>query len=130
MASRPFTSARYTRLPNSSGPSIRSSYPASADEELHELLPTRPSNDTLVDDANYDYDDDDGGLMSPGNPAEAEIGSRRRARHFPPPDPRFEMPTPSPWARAALLIWVAFLFWLALRLRQNIWVAGIAAMEW
>ncbi|KAH0578830.1 hypothetical protein H2248_003027 [Termitomyces sp. 'cryptogamus'] len=43
-----------------------------------------------------------------------------------PVDPRFERPTPSPWARAALLIFTAFLFWLAFRVgRSHAGWAGI-----
>ncbi|KAF8881765.1 hypothetical protein BD779DRAFT_1388625, partial [Infundibulicybe gibba] len=36
----------------------------------------------------------------------------------PPPDPRFHQPTPSRYTRAALLIFTAFLFWLAVTLRN------------
>jgi hypothetical protein len=44
-------------------------------------------------------------------------------------DPRFNQPTPSPYARAALLIFVFFLFWLAFSLRKMIWLGGIEIIE-
>jgi hypothetical protein len=34
-------------------------------------------------------------------------------------DPRFNPPTPSPWKRAALLIFIVFMFWLAYQLRRG-----------
>ncbi|KAF8068073.1 hypothetical protein FPV67DRAFT_1494802 [Lyophyllum atratum] len=42
-----------------------------------------------------------------------------------PVDPRFQRPTPSPWSRAALLLLLAFLFWLAFRLRNAGWVGAM-----
>lgn len=39
-------------------------------------------------------------------------------------DSRFDQPTPSPWARAALLAFIVFMFWLALRLRRAVWEDG------
>ncbi|KAK0441215.1 uncharacterized protein EV420DRAFT_1752520 [Desarmillaria tabescens] len=38
-----------------------------------------------------------------------------------PSDPRFDQPTPSPFARAGLLLLVTFLFWLAFSLRKAVW---------
>ncbi|SJL16551.1 uncharacterized protein ARMOST_20077 [Armillaria ostoyae] len=38
-----------------------------------------------------------------------------------PSDPRFDQPVPSPFARAGLLLFVAFLFWLAFSLRKAVW---------
>lgn len=35
----------------------------------------------------------------------------------PPLDPRFNPPTPSAWKRAALLLFIVFLFWFSVRLR-------------
>jgi len=39
-------------------------------------------------------------------------------------DPRFRVRTPSPFVRAALLLFIAFLFWLAFSLRKALWLAG------
>jgi hypothetical protein len=38
----------------------------------------------------------------------------------PAPDPRFDQPTPSPYKRAALIIFTILLFWIALSLRGNL----------
>ncbi|KAJ3501912.1 hypothetical protein NLJ89_g9127 [Agrocybe chaxingu] len=43
-------------------------------------------------------------------------------------DPRFRVRTPSPWARAALLLFMFFLFWLAFHMRRALWIAGGAGM--
>jgi hypothetical protein len=37
----------------------------------------------------------------------------------PPLDPRFNPPTPSAWKRAALLLFIVFLFWLSVRMRMG-----------
>lgn len=47
-----------------------------------------------------------------------------------PPDPRFDRPTPSPYARAALLIFMAFLFWLAFALRKATWMGELKASDY
>ncbi|KDR66314.1 hypothetical protein GALMADRAFT_162182 [Galerina marginata CBS 339.88] len=58
---------------------------------------------------------------------------RPRIRREPIPafdsDPRFRVRTPSPYARAALLLFVAFLFWLAFAMRKALWVAGGMGMN-
>ena len=44
-------------------------------------------------------------------------------------DPRFDMPTPPRWQRVALLLFIAFLFWLTYRLRGTyISEEGVAAL--
>lgn len=44
-------------------------------------------------------------------------------------DPRFDMPTPPKWQRVALLLTIAFLFWLAVHMRGGfIGGEGIAAI--
>ncbi|KAF8219989.1 hypothetical protein L208DRAFT_1417353 [Tricholoma matsutake] len=64
----------------------------------------------------------------PTEPKDDELENGRR-RHDPPPttDPRFNPPTPSPYTRAALLIFIAFLFWLAFILRKAVWVGVLTA---
>ena len=39
-------------------------------------------------------------------------------------DPRFNPPTPSPWKRAALVVFIVVLFWVGLRLRLNLLEQG------
>jgi len=68
------------------------------------------------------------------NDIEEEAPARRsRPRHEPLPaydsDPRFRVPTPSPLVRAALLLFIAFLFWLAFGLRKAMWVSGGMGMK-
>ncbi|KAF8960472.1 hypothetical protein BDZ97DRAFT_2060683 [Flammula alnicola] len=63
------------------------------------------------------------------NDVEEEAPIRRpRPRREPIPafdsDPRFRIRTPSPYARAALLLFVVFLFWLAFSMRKALWIAG------
>jgi hypothetical protein len=63
------------------------------------------------------------------NDIEEEAPVRRpRPRREPLPafdsDPRFQVQTPSPFVRAALLLFIAFLFWLAFSMRKALWVAG------
>ncbi|KAF8327998.1 hypothetical protein F5887DRAFT_898295 [Amanita rubescens] len=41
-------------------------------------------------------------------------------------DTRFHQPTPSPYARAALLIFIVFMFWLAFAMRKLMWLGGSA----
>jgi len=64
----------------------------------YELLPTEPKDDDDIE------------------------NGRWRAVPQPITDPRFNPPTPSPYARAALLIFVVFLFWLAFTLKKAVWV--------
>jgi hypothetical protein len=42
------------------------------------------------------------------------------ARERPVTDPRFDQPTPSPYKRAALVIFTILLFWVALSLRTSL----------
>lgn len=44
-------------------------------------------------------------------------------------DPRFHQPTPSPFVRAALLLFTAFLFWLAFNMRKTMWVESGMGMS-
>jgi hypothetical protein len=55
------------------------------------------------------------------NDDELETG-RQRITLPPTTDPRFNPPPPSPYARAALLIFVALLFWWAFTLRRAVWI--------
>ncbi|KAJ7758308.1 Alpha/Beta hydrolase protein [Mycena metata] len=62
----------------------------------------------------------DGGAESDDEEEEGAEGreGRGRARDFPPAvDPRFVMPTPAPWKRAALLVLLVFCFWLAFQIK-------------
>ncbi|KAF9523231.1 hypothetical protein CPB83DRAFT_863232 [Crepidotus variabilis] len=65
---------------------------------------------------------------------EDEAPRRPRHRRQPslPPydlDPRFRIPTPSPWVRASLIGFILFLFWLAFSMRKAIWIAGGMGMS-
>lgn len=60
---------------------------------------------------------------------ESDIGSeaekdttepKSAAPERPVPDPRFDQPTPSPYKRAALVIFTILLFWIALSLRASL----------
>jgi hypothetical protein len=55
--------------------------------------------------------------------AEHESKSTKKGSEVPPPvsDPRFDQPTPSPFKRAALIVFTLFLFWLAVSMRKSIW---------
>ncbi|KAF8811822.1 hypothetical protein BYT27DRAFT_7088616 [Phlegmacium glaucopus] len=44
-------------------------------------------------------------------------------------DPRFHQPTPSPYVRAGLLLFMVFLFWLAFDMRKAIWVESGMGMS-
>jgi hypothetical protein len=44
-------------------------------------------------------------------------------------DPRFHQPTPSPFVRAGLLLFTAFLFWLAFNMRKTMWVESGMGMS-
>jgi hypothetical protein len=39
-------------------------------------------------------------------------------------DLRFHQPTPSPFARAGVLIFIVFMFWLAFSMRKIVWLGG------
>ncbi|TFK31389.1 hypothetical protein BDQ12DRAFT_660557 [Crucibulum laeve] len=50
-------------------------------------------------------------------------GPEDAGEDVPTPDPRFNPPTPSRWSRLALLLFVAFLFYVGFGMRQNLWKA-------
>ena len=58
--------------------------------------------------------------MSPDDESEFDSGITERAGRRPDIirtiDPRFHEPTPAAWKRAALLLFIAFMFWLAFNL--------------
>lgn len=64
---------------------------------------------------------------------EQEAPRRPRVRREPLPsfdsDPRFHQPTPSPFVRAGLLLFTAFLFWLAFDMRKSMWVESGMGMS-
>ncbi|EAU87847.1 hypothetical protein CC1G_01494 [Coprinopsis cinerea okayama7 len=93
--------AKYERLPTSDRSArSRSSSPLSSTYTL------------TNEDADVEYD-------APLSPRNRETRECIRAFHA---DPRFHQPTPSPWARAALLFTLFFLFWLAWKMRLAIFV--------
>ncbi|KAI5120328.1 hypothetical protein M0805_000388 [Coniferiporia weirii] len=95
------SSSRYERLPSSPGPS-----PAPGNE-----LP--PYSTTRLD-----IDEE-----------EVNVGRQPSAqRTVFPHDPRFEIPTPPRWQRAALLAFIVFLFWLGYKLRGSASEEGIPAI--
>ena len=59
--------------------------------------------------------------------------SRQRVRRDSIPsfdsDPRFHRPTPSPFVRAGLLLFTAFLFWLSFHMRKSMWVESGMGMS-
>jgi hypothetical protein len=85
--------------------------------DKYELLPTVDENERLLEsDAELDDDDDSTSQLTVVDPAQSDVTVA--------PDPRFYQPTPSPFKRAALLIFIGFLFWLAFSLRKSVWAAG------
>ena len=64
---------------------------------------------------------------------EQEAPRRSRVRRDPIPsfdsDPRFHQPTPSPYVRAGLLLFTAFLFWLASDMRKDMWMESGMGMS-
>jgi len=73
-------------------------------------------------------------LFGSNQDVEEEAPRRSRVRrHDPLPsfdsDPRFHQPTPSPYVRAGLLLFTAFLFWLAFYMRKAIWVEAGMGMR-
>ena len=67
---------------------------------------------------------------SPDTDFEFDIAETERARRRPDiirtPDPRFHEPTPAAWKRAALLLFIVFMFWLAFNLpRPKLPEAGV-----
>jgi hypothetical protein len=47
-------------------------------------------------------------------------GKGTQTREEPVHDPRFDVPTPSPYKRVALLLFTAFLFWAAFKMRGSL----------
>ncbi|KAF7303435.1 hypothetical protein MIND_00572100 [Mycena indigotica] len=80
------------------------------------LHPARPSGPTQTDYPAYDDDDDEAVPLRRARPVlddeENALGDTAYAR-----DPRFDPPAPSPWKRAALLLIIVALFYLAFRLK-------------
>ncbi|KAF8900280.1 hypothetical protein CPB84DRAFT_1847343 [Gymnopilus junonius] len=64
---------------------------------------------------------------------EEDAPRRGRVRREPLPafdsDPRFRLPTPSPFARAGLLLFLFGMFYLAFTMRKAVWVAGGRGMN-
>lgn len=73
--------------------------------DKYELLPASDENENLL---RSDQSDDDEEEI-PEVPVELPV------------DPRFHQPTPAPWKRAALLLFLFFLFWLAFSMRKDLW---------
>ena len=88
----------------------------------YEPLPTSPLPEEL-------YSPTSSSPTSPTYPPPYEANDlERRPRRRPDPipafdyDPRFRVCTPSPLTRGALLLFIAFLFWLAFNLRRALWI--------
>ena len=88
----------------------------------YEPLPTSPLPDELFSPASSSP-------TSPTYPPPYEANDlERRPRRRPDPipafdsDPRFRVRTPSPLTRGALLLFIAFLFWLAFNMRRALWI--------
>ncbi|TFK38869.1 hypothetical protein BDQ12DRAFT_712439 [Crucibulum laeve] len=123
-------SSKYERLPTSEfstyPPSYRSPGPSSPERPDSPLPPYASplsSSATLrypLSASSYDADPDAEGQESSSDPL------LRRGYPEPLPafdsDPRFAQPTPSPYARAALLLFVVFLFWAAWAIRRDVWI--------
>jgi len=95
----------------------------------YELLPSEPTYDSGSESPTYPppYESESAYLSHLDVEQEATARRpRRRREHLPAfdSDPRFRMKTPSPYIRAALLIFVVLLFWLAFVMRKALWVAG------
>lgn len=83
--------------------------------DKYELLPAADENERLLEsDADADGDESDSQLHV-AEPTETSV--------TPALDPRFHPPTPSPYKRAALLLFIVFLFWLAYDFRKAAWEA-------
>lgn len=96
----------------------------------YELLPTseRGSSRSLSPAHPYSFDadsDHDVEYEAPLNPRTRETRECIRAFHA---DPRFNPPPPSPLARAALIAFMLFMFWLAFGMRKAVWVDFGAGM--
>jgi len=82
----------------------------------YELIPTADENEHLLEsETEVDDDDDSTSQLTVVEPSQTEVTVA--------PDSRFYQPTPSPFKRAALLIFIGFLFWLAFSLRKAAWRA-------
>ncbi|KAF7327136.1 Casein kinase I isoform alpha [Mycena kentingensis (nom. inval.)] len=92
------------------------------DEEEGVALLSNVDDDRPDVDADAARDDDahPPTIALPGSDAAAiPLRGRSQAEPAPPPaDPRFDRPAPSPWKRAALLLTIALLFWLALHMKS------------
>lgn len=81
-------------------------------EAKYTRLSTEPSSHTRSPTNESEEDEDDG---SPPAQFVEEMG----AASSPPMDPRFIQPNPGPLKRIALLLFIVFLFWLAVSLRTS-----------
>ncbi|KAF9555881.1 hypothetical protein CPC08DRAFT_711634 [Agrocybe pediades] len=98
----------------------------------YELLPTEPifsPTSSRSESPTYPPPYESGQDYYPyGQDVEEEAPRRPRVRREPIPafdsDPRFRVQTPSPFARAALIIFLVFMFWLAFQMRKALWIAG------
>lgn len=97
-------------------------------------LPTDPSYspslrpDTPSYPPPYESTEEEHQRLSFSQDIEEDAPRRARVRREPLPaydsDPRFRLPTPSPYARAGLLVFLFGMFWLAFVMRKAVWVAG------
>ncbi|KAJ7510640.1 hypothetical protein B0H11DRAFT_1955584 [Mycena galericulata] len=76
------------------------------------LIPTADEDEALLSpNSRPDSDESDSETAADSSPGE-------QSESFPPDvDPRFIQPTPSPWKRAGLLLFIIFLFWLAFQFK-------------
>lgn len=98
---------------------------------MYQPLPTEVPYSASKHNTSYESDEEKEGTSSLDLEGEAP---RRALRRQPPLlpydlDPRFRIKTPSPFARGGLLVLIVFLFWLAVGMRRDIWVAGGMGMS-
>jgi hypothetical protein len=103
--------AKYQPLPTEPQHSPSFSSRASSPSPSHAALAYPPLYENNSFDSNHDIEQE---------------APRQRVRRDSIPsfdsDPRFHQPTPSPFVRAGLLLFTAFLFWLAFNMRKTMWV--------
>ena len=90
----------------------------------YERLPTAPdtSNNLSTSSTQLEYDlgDEESNTGISRSPPPTRVVFAR--------DSRFEIPTPPPWQRVALIAFVVFLFWLGHKLRGSPGEEGIPAI--
>ena len=101
--------ARYEPLPTDN-PSISSR--VSSPSPAYAVYPPLHENDS------FNFNED----VEQEAPRRPRTTTRRHSIPSFDSDPRFHQPTPSPFVRAALLLFTAFLFWLAFDMRKSMWV--------